>query len=361
MTTDYGARLGGGVGDLFRHTLGKRWLLDILYFFAIVICVFNLVAGVVITTFGRLREEKNERMRDTEMVCFICGIDKQVFDRAANDPNGFKVHIRDDHFMWNYMCFIFFIWEQDKDDDDGMEYYVRHKIESNDIEWLPMNKAMRLEQAASVDEQLRGELKEKLEASKELINGRMKKMQTNVVTVLEQLTLALKKDHSAGAEEEEMGGLFFRASASRQNEDFSVVSLQASVSRIILPKRITLQVIEVCGLNVPAAVLETVVCRVVSEEGTFVCTTKLVEFAQMRVVFQSEPLLVCQDGLTTDTREVKLCVCTLDSQGVESEVGLIDLPVTELMEGDGLYSEKVFMRGEDTCSITILASMSNSD
>ena len=81
--------------------------------------------GVIITTFGRLREEKEQRMANTEGVCFICGIEKHIFDRAANDPDGFKEHIIEDHNMWNYLYFIYFVWEQDKDDDDGLEYFVR--------------------------------------------------------------------------------------------------------------------------------------------------------------------------------------------------------------------------------------------
>jgi inositol 1,4,5-triphosphate receptor type 3 len=72
--------------------------------------------------------EKLERNRDTLEVCFICGINKQVFDRASDEPEGFKTHIKVDHNMWNYLYFIFMLWEQDKDDDDGLEQYVRRAI-----------------------------------------------------------------------------------------------------------------------------------------------------------------------------------------------------------------------------------------
>merc|ERR1711967_102301 len=34
--------------------------------------------------------------------------------------------------MWNYLSFILFIWEQDKDDDDGLELYVRHLLEKEE-------------------------------------------------------------------------------------------------------------------------------------------------------------------------------------------------------------------------------------
>ena len=46
------------------------------------------------------------------------------------------------------------MWEQDKDDDDGLEYFVRHRIDADDFDWIPSNKAMRLDQAASEEEAL---------------------------------------------------------------------------------------------------------------------------------------------------------------------------------------------------------------
>ena len=360
MTTDYGARLGGGIGDAFRHTYGKRWLLDTMYFFAIIICVFNLVAGVVITTFGKLREEKNERMRDTTEVCFICGVDKQVFDRAANDPNGFKIHIRDDHLMWNYMYFIFYIWEQDKDDDDGLEYYVRHRIDAMDIEWLPMNKAMRLDQAASIDEQMRQEFRDKLEQSKETINGRVKKLQTNIVTVLEQLNLTLKKDHvsALGPEDDDLGG-FFNASASRHGggDDFSVVSLGGTLaSRIVLPRRISLLVIEVCGLRLPSSQMDTVSVRVECEEGIWSCPAETVDVSFARVVLQADKLMVASEAVVNDTRQVDIFVCARNRVDMEIVLGTLQVSIAELIECDGVQSEKVFMCGEDVCSVLLVAS-----
>lgn len=46
--------------------------------------------------------------------------------------------------MWDYLKFIIYIWEQDKDDDDGLEQYVRRCIEANDISWFPINKSLDL-------------------------------------------------------------------------------------------------------------------------------------------------------------------------------------------------------------------------
>ena len=194
VTLGYGLREGGGVGDLFRATLGKRWLLDVSFYFVITCGMLNLIAGVIITTFGQLRENKGRQMLDTTGVCFICSIDKQVFDRASSEPEGFKTHVKIDHNIWNYLYFIFLLWEQDKDDDDGMEQYVRRAIEANEIAWFPLNKAIRLDAAKGGDDLFNMKLRKSINQIESSIGSKMEKFQTTLTVVLEQMNQVLKKD-----------------------------------------------------------------------------------------------------------------------------------------------------------------------
>jgi hypothetical protein len=97
---NYGIRGGEGVGEEMLHTVGQRWLFDTLFFFAVTTGIFNLVAGVIITTFTLLRENKEAREDNTVGTCFICGIEKHIFDRAANDPDGKSLSILDE-IQWD--------------------------------------------------------------------------------------------------------------------------------------------------------------------------------------------------------------------------------------------------------------------
>jgi hypothetical protein len=83
------------------------------------------------------------RLADTTERCFICGIEKNTFNRTL-DRDAFRQHVKDDQNLWNYIYFIMYVWEQDKDDDDGFEWYARRCIDENDLSWFPMNKAIRL-------------------------------------------------------------------------------------------------------------------------------------------------------------------------------------------------------------------------
>lgn len=128
--------------DYMIENLGWRMIADVLYFVAAALMI-NILKGITIDTFVEIRTEYEKRIWDTEEVCFICGIEKNTFNRTI-DRDAFRVHVKNDQNLWNYIYFLIYIQEQDKDDDDGLESYVRKCFEEDDLTWFPMRKAMRL-------------------------------------------------------------------------------------------------------------------------------------------------------------------------------------------------------------------------
>ena len=49
--------------------------------------------GIIIDTFSMLRDQENEKIKDIRQICFICGQNKEVFDRKVNLKGGFVSHI----------------------------------------------------------------------------------------------------------------------------------------------------------------------------------------------------------------------------------------------------------------------------
>jgi hypothetical protein len=199
----YGVRSPGGVGDLMTHTLNSRYVLDLLFFLLVLIVLLNIIFGIIIDTFGELRAKKLERQKDTIDKCFICGIDKQIFDRASKVPNGFKIHITGDHHMWNYLYFMIYIWEQDKDDDDGLEQYVRRCVAVNDIQWFPMNKAMRLSQTKSSEENLHDNIFEKINIVENLLNEKLHQIQNDISETIDKIMISIQSKRGGVMIEEE--------------------------------------------------------------------------------------------------------------------------------------------------------------
>ena len=90
---------GGGIADHISNDLGhepiladstefsKRVTYDIAFFVIIVILLLNIIFGIIIDTFGSLREKQKEQTRLETSFCFICGISKEEFDARALFPS----------------------------------------------------------------------------------------------------------------------------------------------------------------------------------------------------------------------------------------------------------------------------------
>jgi hypothetical protein len=298
----YGLRSGGGVGDIFKVTVGKRWLLDFSFFFVINIGMLNLIGGAIITTFGQLRENKARRLEDTVGVCFICGIDKQIFDRASAEPEGFKTHVKVDHNMWNYLYFIFMLWEQDRDDDDGLEQYVRRAIDANEITWFPMNKAIRLNQAASKEESMLNDLKKKIGDTENSISNKLDRFQMDINIALEQLNLTLKQDHAT-----ERKDMTVSKSARASRPAMTMVAGAVPVNAIPLPavteqlvnrvyasmnmKILMIELLEISNVYLPTSDVNKVLCSIYLDDE----------------VHTSHPMeIVCQEAVDAELQPLTL-------------------------------------------------------
>ena len=140
----YGSETGSLItyNDISYTVVSNRYIMEVSYFF-IMFTIWNIVKGIVLDTFNDIKDSKEFREQDESEICFICGFDQKVFARAI-DRDAFPQHIEFDHHVWNYIYYMIFIWQQDKDDDDGLEYYIRNMVEINDLSWFPMNKSIRL-------------------------------------------------------------------------------------------------------------------------------------------------------------------------------------------------------------------------
>eukprot|EP01061_Rhynchopus_euleeides_P014015 TRINITY_DN24300_c0_g1_i2.p1 TRINITY_DN24300_c0_g1~~TRINITY_DN24300_c0_g1_i2.p1 ORF type:complete len:1573 (+),score=627.49 TRINITY_DN24300_c0_g1_i2:63-4781(+) len=142
-------RAGGGVGDLIQdHSWYDRpymlfgLLSDFLFFVIIIVILLNIISGVIIDTFARLREERQVVEDDIRSRCFICGIESTQFDRQGE---GFDSHIKNDHNLWYYIYFLHHLLKKDVAELTGPESYVYKMIQKQDLGYFPLNKAIVLE------------------------------------------------------------------------------------------------------------------------------------------------------------------------------------------------------------------------
>ncbi len=188
----YGSPSGSLNNDMVQNVHTYRWFFDVSWFM-VTFTMWNVIKGITIDIFVELRQLKEAREEDTKERCFISGIDKLVFNRALGNRNAFDVHIKRDQNLWNYVYYCIFIWEQDKDDDDGLEYYVRHCIEDGELQWFPMNKAIRLSEHLEKGAvgSLPYEFRQNMESMEDQVDRRMVQLKDQVVRSIGRVEQAL--------------------------------------------------------------------------------------------------------------------------------------------------------------------------
>jgi hypothetical protein len=72
-------------------------------------------------------------------VCFICGIDRNTFDRKH--PHGFEYHIQKEHNVWHYLSFIIHLRNKRVTDYTGQEAYVATMLRQGEYGFFPILKA----------------------------------------------------------------------------------------------------------------------------------------------------------------------------------------------------------------------------
>merc|ERR1711988_295477 len=89
--------------------------------------------------------------------------------------------------MWNYLSFIIFIWEQDRDDDDGLELYVRRMLEKGETVWFPSGKALCLQ----TDEELEETTGEHIDRVKGTLEAALAELGTKQLATINELSTTL--------------------------------------------------------------------------------------------------------------------------------------------------------------------------
>nr|CCC49618.1 conserved hypothetical protein, fragment [Trypanosoma vivax Y486] len=164
-----GVRQGGGVGDVMKEASWKsatflpRVSYDIIFFALVNIVFLNIMFGIIIDTFGELRDGKRERERDLTSTCFVCGLDADRLEKTH--LGGFRAHVKHEHNMWMYLYFMHYLRRKDPNHFTGQESYVHEKIQRNDLSFFPEDTCLALQE--DTDSDARGVVRKEEEEEEE--------------------------------------------------------------------------------------------------------------------------------------------------------------------------------------------------
>jgi len=118
------------------------FVFDFLYHISVILIFSAVVSGIIIDAFAELRAKNNIILDENANTCFICDIDREDFEQVGLN---FKAHIKEDHNMWDYVFFRFYLEAKDPTEFTGLETYCSKLIKEQKINWLPIKKAIVIE------------------------------------------------------------------------------------------------------------------------------------------------------------------------------------------------------------------------
>ena len=137
-----GTRNGGGITQAIekisyqkdpRKFFG-RFFHDIIFFLLVNLILGNVFLGIIIDTFGELRDKQTENENDRKNICFICQISNDACMKRNID---FDKHVNDVHNIWNYVYFLAYLHLNNPNNFNRVENSVWEKLKVQDYSWLP--------------------------------------------------------------------------------------------------------------------------------------------------------------------------------------------------------------------------------
>ena len=141
-----------------------------------IICL-NIIFGIIVNAFASLRDEKSINDHDMKNRCYICNVEKLMFDKYCE--GGFYQHIDHDHNLWMYVNYIVHLTSKDNSDFNGVESYVSEMLDNEDYLWIPRLRAICLDMLDNDDE---------AEKESEELQNSMKNWQTRIEKCLSIVT-----------------------------------------------------------------------------------------------------------------------------------------------------------------------------
>lgn len=63
-------------------------------------------------------------------------MNRQKLDKGK----GYIYHVKQEHYLWNYIYFKAYLQQKDRSSYDGNESYIFDKIEKSDVSWFPIKR-----------------------------------------------------------------------------------------------------------------------------------------------------------------------------------------------------------------------------
>ena len=108
--------VSGAIGETMDKFEIIRFGYDMIYGIFFGLLFGNIVSGLILDAFAKLREDTDSLKGDKENFCFICNISR---DKLEKDGSSLEEHIKS-HWLWNYVFYIIAHGEKEKTEYTGL-------------------------------------------------------------------------------------------------------------------------------------------------------------------------------------------------------------------------------------------------
>ncbi|CAD8160257.1 unnamed protein product [Paramecium octaurelia] len=134
----------------FRFGILNFW--EFCYYFFVISLTYSIFTGLILDSFGADREEAEELEADIKELCLVCGIDKGIIEKKTKHKKGFRFHVKNEHYVWNYIFFISYIQGKKKSEYNGIESFVDEELKRESISWFPISRSLSIIEQDDVDQ-----------------------------------------------------------------------------------------------------------------------------------------------------------------------------------------------------------------
>ena len=144
IVTD-GIRGGSGMGfrtkKMDEPQFFSEFFFEWIFFFIIMLVLLNIINGIIVDTFQELREEANAQNETKMNICFICSLNRTLFERKGLD---FDKHKESEHNVLNYLHYIYKVLQTDESDLNSLDYQVLQSYRQTRTDFFPVNTCITL-------------------------------------------------------------------------------------------------------------------------------------------------------------------------------------------------------------------------
>lgn len=139
LLTTINMGLRGGLSDAMGNPETKdvywmRYTFDILFHLIIIILLMSVLFGIIIDTFGKLRDERTDLYDKINNSCYVCD---QTRNRIELGGKGWSYHFQVEHSPFAYLAYLVRLKDIPEQERNGIESYVYKLFTESDSSFFP--------------------------------------------------------------------------------------------------------------------------------------------------------------------------------------------------------------------------------